>query len=294
MLTYNLHHGEGTDAKLDLQRIADIIKSVAPYYAGLQEIDSVTLRTGKVNQAAEYARLTNMEWDFGRAIPYEGGGYGNTLLCKVAPKKIAKISLPGDEARMAIIADIDISNGQDPANSMVTFIDTHLMNGGPEAEADRLESAKLINAYVQDPAHGDITRPMILLGDMNAVKGAASILEFQKQWQAADFDYGIDWVFFRPANLWQFVRAAKLTTGTAAIASDHHPVEQNMVLLRPTVSISPLSHRQFKPGPISYRTIIQFPQLALGLFFSPEIRHQYMPGGTSLPDSSRKFQIRAP
>lgn len=40
ILSYNLHHGEGVDARLDLKRIAGIINSVQPDYAGLQEVDS--------------------------------------------------------------------------------------------------------------------------------------------------------------------------------------------------------------------------------------------------------------
>lgn len=232
LLSYNLHHGEGEDGRLDLKRISGIISAIRPDYAGLQEIDSLAARTGRVNQAAEYARLTDLEWVFAKAIPLGDGAYGNAALSRFPIGRTVRIPLPGGEPRVALVTDIDLSDGQDPGRSTVTFIDTHLMVGG-DAESDRLESARIINAYVRNPANGDTSRPMILLGDMNAGRGSTCIAEFLKQWRSSDFEYGIDWVFFRPANRWRFLRAEKPDTGDAAIASDHLPVLQEMELLRP-------------------------------------------------------------
>ena len=53
VLTYNIHHGEGMDDLLDLERIAALIREVTPDLVALQEVDSVTARTGSVDQAAE-------------------------------------------------------------------------------------------------------------------------------------------------------------------------------------------------------------------------------------------------
>lgn len=234
LLTYNLHHGEGTDGKLDLQRIAGIIKSIAPDYAGLQEVDSAAGRTGKVDQPAQYAKLTGLHAVFGKAIAFDGGSYGNLALSKTKAAKVYRIALPGDEPRMALIADVDLSGGSNPSAATVTFIDTHLMVGDADAA---LESARIINAWIRDPAHGDTSRPMILMGDMNATRNSAAIREFLKVWKADAFDYGIDWVCFRPAGRWSFVKAAKLTTGDAAVASDHEPVTQEMDLLIPSVRL---------------------------------------------------------
>jgi endonuclease/exonuclease/phosphatase family metal-dependent hydrolase len=238
LLAYNLHHGEGTDRRLDLQRIANIINSVAPDYAGLQEVDSVVGRTGKVDQPAQYMKMTGMHGVFGKAISFDGGSYGNLTLSKAKAGRIDRIPLPGGEPRMALITDVDLSGGSSPSTATVTFINTHLMVGDAAAA---LESARLINAYVRDPSRGDTSRPMILMGDMNSTRNTGAIREFLKVWKADDaFDYGIDWVFFRPAGRWSFVKAAKLTTGDAAVASDHLPVTQEMDLLSPITSIRPL------------------------------------------------------
>lgn len=44
-LVHNIHHGEGVDRKLDLPRIAGVIKSVKPDLVALQEGDQGTERT---------------------------------------------------------------------------------------------------------------------------------------------------------------------------------------------------------------------------------------------------------
>src|SRR5687768_15481548 len=71
VLTYNIHHGEGVDGRLDLERIARVITAEEPDLVALQEVDVKTRRTGGVDQAAELARLTGMHFAFGKAIDYE-------------------------------------------------------------------------------------------------------------------------------------------------------------------------------------------------------------------------------
>ena len=53
VLTYNIHHGRGTDGQIDLERIAEVILSTRPDLVALQEVDR---RTGRSNNA-DQARL---------------------------------------------------------------------------------------------------------------------------------------------------------------------------------------------------------------------------------------------
>src|SRR6188768_2627991 len=64
VLTWNIHHGEGVDGKLDLARQAAFIKKVDPDAVFLQEVDVKTKRTGGVDQAAELGKLTGLEVTF--------------------------------------------------------------------------------------------------------------------------------------------------------------------------------------------------------------------------------------
>lgn len=229
-MTYNTHHGQGTDNVLDLNRIARVIDSVNPYYAALQEIDSVASRTGNVDQPARYAQLTGRYCAFAKAIPLAPGSYGNAMLSKAPPADIRRLPLPGSEARVALFTDVDVSNGSDPLHATVTFVATHFMNGELNAQ---LQAAQSINSYVTNPANGDTGRPMMLLGDLNCSSGSSPINELRTKWSAGNFDYGIDWIMFRPASRWRFVSARKPNTGDAAIASDHLPVETVMELIIP-------------------------------------------------------------
>ncbi|MCP4450874.1 MAG: hypothetical protein GY809_05390, partial [Planctomycetes bacterium] len=50
VLTYNIHHAQGTDGKFDYQRLAAIINRVKPDVVALQEVDRKTQRAAGVDQ----------------------------------------------------------------------------------------------------------------------------------------------------------------------------------------------------------------------------------------------------
>src|SRR5512136_2750485 len=82
VMSYNIHHGEGLDGKVDLQRIAELIKRERADLVGLQEVDKGTARTGRRDFPAELAALTGMTCVFSNNYPYQGGEYGNALLTR--------------------------------------------------------------------------------------------------------------------------------------------------------------------------------------------------------------------
>ena len=73
VLSYNIHHAEGVDRKLDVDRIAGVILSIKPDLVALQEVDQKVKRTGSVDQPAVLARLTEMNVVFGANIELQGG-----------------------------------------------------------------------------------------------------------------------------------------------------------------------------------------------------------------------------
>jgi len=79
LVSYNIHHGQGLDGKLDLVRIARVIKKHQPDFVALQEVDNKASRSGKVDQAAELAKLLGMKHVLGKCINLGGGGYGNAI-----------------------------------------------------------------------------------------------------------------------------------------------------------------------------------------------------------------------
>src|SRR6185503_1828899 len=82
VMTYNIHHGEGTDGKIDLNRIAEVILSARADIVALQEVDRSVERTARRDLVAELAELTKMNFAFGKNIDYQGGDYGNAVLSR--------------------------------------------------------------------------------------------------------------------------------------------------------------------------------------------------------------------
>jgi endonuclease/exonuclease/phosphatase family metal-dependent hydrolase len=82
VMTYNIHHGEGTDGKIDLNRIAELILTQKADIVALQEVDRGVERTGRRDLIAELASLTGMNYAFGKNIDYQGGDYGNAVLTR--------------------------------------------------------------------------------------------------------------------------------------------------------------------------------------------------------------------
>jgi len=224
ILTYNIHHGQGTDGQFDLARIAEVINAQRPDLVALQEVDRKTTRASGVDQAAELARLTGMNYAYGPAMEYAGGEYGEAVLSRFQLTSIDNYILPwpdGSEPRALLVVKVEAAG-----IGTVTFGGTHLAH---DSAVDRLEQAQRINEMLRGQAK------MILAGDLNATPGSAPMRELDKQWLDAAEAAGspeptypnvhpqrrIDYVLVRPRDGW---RVLEVTVIEGEIASDHCPV----------------------------------------------------------------------
>jgi len=175
VLTWNIHHGEGVDGKLDLARQAAFIKKVEPDAVFLQEVDVKTKRTGGVDQAAELGRLTGMEVTFGKAMDYGGGQYGNAILTKTKPAASRVIPLPGgSEPRAALAVEVKDAHGLS-ANGTLTLVCVHLDH---QAAAAREAHAKQLAAeFAKTPG------VVIFGGDLNSGPADAPLQSFAAPWE---------------------------------------------------------------------------------------------------------------
>src|ERR1043166_6228376 len=87
VMTYNIHHGEGIDGKVDVLRIADVIKREQADIVALQEVDKGVARTERRDLPAELAALTGMTCVFSNNYHYQGGEYGNAVLTRFPVKR---------------------------------------------------------------------------------------------------------------------------------------------------------------------------------------------------------------
>lgn len=80
-MTFNIHHGAGTDGRLDLARVAEVIRTNSPDLVGLQEVDRrFGDRSGRADQASWLGRTLRMTARYGPAMTRGGSEYGNALL----------------------------------------------------------------------------------------------------------------------------------------------------------------------------------------------------------------------
>ena len=232
ILSYNIHHAEGVDGKLDVPRIAQVILSVDPDLVALQEVDKNTIRTDKVNQDIELSRLTKMNSVFGSNITFQGGQYGNAILSKFPIIKNKNFLLPNvdsGEQRGLLQSQIQISNKEN-----VLFFSTHLDHR--RSDTERLASAKAINQIISL----DNKSPAILAGDFNDVPDSPTLNELGKVWlrtnkkilrtiPASKPSRQIDYIFVQPKERWKIIESQILDED---IASDHRAIFSIIELIK--------------------------------------------------------------
>lgn len=232
LLSYNIHHGEGVDGKLDLARIADVIGAVQPDLVALQEVDQNVTRSLNVDQPAELARLTGMNVAFGSNIELQGGHYGNAILSRFPIEKSRNHSLPNfadGEQRGVLAATIAVPELASPLRLFATHLDHRRDDKG------RVQSANEINHLLESESS-----PAVLMGDLNDVIGSETLTRLGTVWKRTNEEEmptipvrlprrQIDFIHFHPANRWQTIETQVLDE---TVASDHRAI-LSVLELRP-------------------------------------------------------------
>lgn len=169
ILTYNVHRCVGTDKRLDVARVADVIAAQEPDIVALQELDVGRLRTGHVDQAHKIAEQLGMGFHFHPAMKVEEELYGDAILTAYPERLVQAAPLPGYgmtqfiEPRGALWIAVDIDGTE------VQIVNSHL---GLIPKEQQAQAAALAGPSWM--AHPLCKAPAILLGDFNAT--AASIV----------------------------------------------------------------------------------------------------------------------
>jgi endonuclease/exonuclease/phosphatase family metal-dependent hydrolase len=225
VLTYNIHHGEGMDGEFDLPRLARIIDSTEPDLVALQEVDQATARSSGVNELTELGRLTHLHAVFGKAMEFQGGGYGVGVLSRWPLLRVDVHPLPGPEdrePRTSLTVAVRVNRN----GPLLQFTSTHLDSG--RDFGNRMAQATELNRQL---VHDDRTLA-ILAGDMNSGAETEVMHILGSSWSnvsPADppplIPTGrpgrVDHVLVRPLSGWKVIEA---TVVDAPIASDHRPV----------------------------------------------------------------------
>lgn len=161
VMTYNIHSGVGADLKLDLDRIADLIRNERADIVGLCEVDQGTRRSGQVDQARYIAERLGYYYAYGPNLWYDGGAFGNAVLSRYPIVSSVNHPLPnihGNEPRGVLEAQIDLGGAGGGAilNVFVTHLDVEY------ADSRRAQARAL--AETASTAAG----PKVVMGDLNA------------------------------------------------------------------------------------------------------------------------------
>ena len=220
LMSYNIRHGLGLDGRLDLERIAEVINREHLDIVALQEVDSVTQRTGERDLLSELGEFTDMYHVYAPAIPFEGGKYGVGLLCRKKPLSFRSVPLPGrEEPRVLLLAEF----------KDYICCCTHLSL----TEEDQLTSVERIEMLL----NGE-NKPVFLAGDLNAEPDSPTIIALQKKFVILTECRGktipadnpqscIDYILGYVANGSRYQVKMNYVINEP-IASDHRPVFVNV------------------------------------------------------------------
>lgn len=222
LASYNIFHCQGKDKKIDYARTAAALAEHRPDFVGLQEVDSMTRRSGGLDQSKEIGKVLGMHATYAKTFTFQGGGYGIAILSREKPLSVERIPLPGKEPRLLLLCEF----------KDCWFGNTHLA-----LQTDnQLKSVEIVRKVV---AERSATKPVFLVGDWNeeptsrtlaAMRGFMTILSNEKSRTHHGFksfkpgsEYCIDYIAVDSAHAGNFAVCDAYVVPDFT-TSDHCPV----------------------------------------------------------------------
>jgi endonuclease/exonuclease/phosphatase family metal-dependent hydrolase len=225
--SYNIHQGVGLDRRLDIQRIAGIIRDLNTDLIGLQEVSAPPGVDPEAMQLDFLADATGMRAIGGPTMLRHDGYYGNALLtrCRVMEVRRFDLTYPGREARGAL--DVEVDTGV----ALLRIIVTHL---GLRPAERRYQVKKLLQIVADIPL-----LPVLVVGDLNEW----FLLGRPLRWMHRYFGhapsprtfpaffpiFSLDRILVRPKQ--SMLRLQVVSNSQTRVASDHLPLTAEIGIL---------------------------------------------------------------
>ncbi|HRN57362.1 MAG TPA: endonuclease/exonuclease/phosphatase family protein [Agriterribacter sp.] len=230
VMSYNIHHGADRNENNTLDSIGYFIRDTKPDIVGLQEVDSICERSGKVDQMKKLGAITGMYYAFVRHFPYQGGAYGVGVLSrypieKVEPKVLRLLKKgPNGESVSMLFATVQIKK-----KKKILFATAHY------SAYDKTTRTSQVNETLNYLSESKL--PVVFTGDLNATPDTDEIQLLQQHLRTTDalgtFTFPditpvkkIDYILISPSAL----RRIKKVTAPQVHYSDHLPFVANIVL----------------------------------------------------------------
>lgn len=166
VMSYNIHIGQNGKDQDKLSEIARYIKDSKAEIIGLQEVDSVCNRSGKIDQMKFLAEQTGMYFTYARHFAFDGGSYGLGILSRyplldVKDLRVGLSSTGKPETRSLLKADFI------KGKTRFTFLTVHM--DYRDSKSRQAQSEEILKKL------SGIENPVILTGDFNAKPGTKEI-----------------------------------------------------------------------------------------------------------------------
>jgi len=230
VMSYNIHHGADKTEKLTLDEMGAYIKKSGADLVGLQEVDSMCNRSGKVDQMKRLAEITGMHYAFVRHFAYDGGAYGLGILSKypISNVKNHRLSLlPFDAKKPSLaflVAEIEL-----PKKNII-FSTAHFGLNAPTRLAQSVE----VLAFLKDSK-----LPAIFTGDLNATPESKEIGKLNAYFTETGPDSALTFPVDKPVKKIDYMMVSKphLKKVVAyqvdeVLVSDHLPVVSEVKVRR--------------------------------------------------------------
>ncbi|RXJ00379.1 endonuclease [Anaerobacillus alkaliphilus] len=218
VMTFNMRHGRGLDAKVNLQKVADLIKQEDVDIIALNEVDQMfSRRSHYVDQAYWLANELQMNYEFGPSLSFKGRSYGNAIISRlpILSHKNHQFQLKPLLAEPRAILEATIQVESD----LVTVLTSHF-------SIHPILNQKQVNFCL----NFGTTNPIILMGDFNRQSSSQSYQKLSKKFYDCSINRPLPtFSSKRPRSRidYIFVSSHFNVTRTKVIetdASDHLPV----------------------------------------------------------------------
>ena len=152
--SYNIHKCAGLDGRVDLDRIADVIREIDADLIGLQEVFRP--------QALGLAERLGVQVAMGPTRERDGQPYGNAVLTRLAIRssRTFDLSRPDREPRGGIRLDLEIPGGR-PPDGLLHLFNVHF---GLQIRERAAQVRMLVREHI---LHDELTGPRVVVGDLN-------------------------------------------------------------------------------------------------------------------------------